>query len=121
MKKKAIRAELRKESETFPGYFKYDLDIQYEDGTVERHVPAYGKDLQDALHRTVKKNKVEKVENTLSSIPNWTILLSWFLYLGGISTGYAVTNNGSWLIGGLMFPFLAFLGVQFWANYKTQK
>lgn len=120
MKKKAIRAELRKESKTFPGYFKYDLDIQYEDGTVEYHVPAYGKDLQDALSRTVKQEKVEKIENTLASLPSWSILVSWFLYLGGIATGFITTGDAGWLIGGLMFPFIAFLGVHFWSSYKTQ-
>jgi hypothetical protein len=121
MKKKAIRAELRKESKTFPGYFKYELDVQHEDGIIEKNVPAYGKDLQDALSRTVKQEKVEKIENTLSSLPNWVILMSWFLYLLGISTGFVLTNDASWMIGGLMFPFIAFLGVHFWSNYKTQK
>lgn len=120
MKKKAIRAELRKESKTFPGYYKYDLDIQYEDGTIERHVPAYGKDLQDALSRTVKQKKIEKMENTLSSVPNWVILLSWFLYLGGIATGVITTGDASWLIGGLVLPFISFLGIHFWSSYKTQ-
>ena len=53
MKKRAIRAELRKESKTFPGYFKYELDVQFKDGTIKKNIPAYGKDLQDALSRTV--------------------------------------------------------------------
>ena len=121
MKKKAIRAELRKESKTFPGYFKYELDVQFEDGTIEKNIPAYGKDLQDALSRTVKKEKVEKVEKKLSQLPDWVMLVSWFLYLGGISLGTVLSDNLNWLVGGLLFPFIAFLGVHLWSLYKPEK
>ena len=121
MKKRAIRAELRKESKTFPGYFKYELDVQFEDGTIEKNIPAYGKDLQDALSRTVKKEKVEKMEKKLSNIPDWVMLMSWFLYLGGMALGATLTDNLGWLVGGLLFPFVAFLGVNLWSLYKSKK
>lgn len=121
MKKRAIRAELRKESKTFPGYFKYELDVQFGDGTIEKNIPAYGKDLQDALSRTVKKQKVEKMEKKLSNIPDWVMLMSWFLYLGGIALGATLTDNLDWLVGGLLFPFVAFLGVNLWSLYKSEK
>jgi len=119
MKKKAIRAELRKESKTFPGYYKYELDIQFEDGSIEKNVPAYGKDLQDALSRTVKKEKVETVSNTLSLIPNWVMLISWFSYLAAVILTFILTDNYNWLLGGLLFPFALFIGVNIWSKYKV--
>ena len=64
MKRKAIHAELRKESKTFEGWLKYEVTIQEEDGKTSK-VPAYGKDLQDALSRVVHDEKVEK-------LPGWS-------------------------------------------------
>ena len=119
MKKRAIRAELRKESKTFPGYFKYELDVQFKDGTIKKNIPAYGKDLQDALSRTVKKEKVEKVEKKLSQLPDWVMLMSWFLYLGGISLGAVLTDDLNWLVGGLIFPFVLFIAINVWSKYKV--
>jgi len=85
MKRKAIKAELRKESQTFPGYYKYELDIQEEDGSVTTGVPAYGKDLQDALQRTVKHDKIEMVERRFNRLPEWFILLIFMVYMTGVS------------------------------------
>jgi len=66
MKKKAIHAEYRKISESFPEWLKYEVTILAEDGTTTK-VPAYGKDLQDALSRVVHDEKVEKVEKKLAN------------------------------------------------------
>ena len=54
-KAKAIHAELRKESKSFDGWLKYEITIQYPNGKTEQ-VPAYGKDLQDALSRVAHDN-----------------------------------------------------------------
>lgn len=62
-KAKAIHAELRKESKSFDGWLKYEITIQYPNGKTEQ-VPAYGKDLQDALSRVAHDKKVEKLSKT---------------------------------------------------------
>ena len=61
MKKKAINAVYRKDSESFPEWLKYEVTILSEDGEISK-VPAYGKDLQDALSRVVHDDKVKKIE-----------------------------------------------------------
>ncbi len=60
---KAIHAELRKGSVSFDGWLKYEVTIEYPDGKQEK-VPAYGKDLQDALSRVAHDKKVEKLTKT---------------------------------------------------------
>ena len=77
-KAKAINAILRKESNTFKGYLKYEVTIQNEDGTTEL-IPAYGKDLQDALSRVVHDRKIEKILPVVNKIPDLVWVLGWFL------------------------------------------
>ena len=62
-KTKAIHAELRKESVSFDGWLKYEVTIEHSNGEVEK-VPAYGKDLQDALSRVAHDKKIEKLTKT---------------------------------------------------------
>lgn len=116
--RKAIRAELRKESQTFPGYFKYEIDIQEEDGTIVKNVPAYGKDLQDALQRTVKKNKIERAEKKLNSLPDWLILLLFMVYMTGVSIT-SIKLGQTWpIFGGMTFLIILILGVTWMTNQK---
>jgi vacuolar-type H+-ATPase subunit I/STV1 len=84
MKRKAIHAELRKESKTFNGWLKYEVTIQNEDGSVEK-VPAYGKDLQDALSRVVHDEKVVKLEKKTKRIPDLVWVVLWFGYILGLA------------------------------------
>jgi hypothetical protein len=55
MKQKVINVKYRKSSDKFPNWMKYEVTLMGEDGTTEI-IPAYGKDLQDALS-TDKSNK----------------------------------------------------------------
>ena len=57
MKRKAIDVKYRKDSESFPDYLKYEVTVLNEDGTTEV-IPAYGKDLQDALSDVVDDEMV---------------------------------------------------------------
>ena len=82
MKQKVINVEYRKDSNAFPEWMKYEVTILNEDGTT-RKIPAYGKDLQDALSRVVHDKKVEKIEKRTKRIPDivWAVL--WFGYIFG--------------------------------------
>jgi hypothetical protein len=82
MKRKAINASLRKESKSYKGWLKYEVEIMNEDGSVDS-IPAYGKDLQDALSRVVHDEKVQRIETKTKRIPEliWAIL--WFGYVAG--------------------------------------
>lgn len=59
-KSRAIHAELRKESVSFNGWLKYEVTIEHSNGEIEK-IPAYGKDLQDALSRVVHDKKIQKL------------------------------------------------------------
>ena len=82
MKQKVISVEYRKDSNTFPDWMKYEVTILNEDGTTQV-IPAYGKDLQDALSRVVHDQKVEKLEKTTRRIPDLVWVLVWFGYMFG--------------------------------------
>lgn len=84
-KAKAIHAELRKESKSFDGWLKYEVTIEYPNGKTEQ-VPAYGKDLQDALSRVAHDKKVEKLVKT--KLPTLTILFIAIL----IATSFTVVG-----------------------------
>ena len=82
MKRKVLNVSYRKDSDTFNDWMKYEIEILNEDGSREK-IPAYGKDLQDALSRVVHDKKVEKLERKTKRIPDivWAIL--WFGYILG--------------------------------------
>jgi hypothetical protein len=121
MKRKAIKAELRKESKTFPGYYKYELDIQEEDGSITKAVPAYGKDLQDALQRTVKHNKIEKVERVFSNLPYWVMIVVFMIYMTALSIT-SLKSGEMWpLITGVVSMVVIILGVQYLTTEKEIK
>lgn len=82
MKQKVINAEYRKDSSAFPDWMKYEVTILNEDSTTQK-IPAYGKDLQDALSRVVHDKKVKQIEKKAKRIPDlvWTVL--WFGYIFG--------------------------------------
>jgi len=118
MKRKAIRAELRKESQNFPGYFKYELDIQEEDGTITEGVPAYGKDLQDALQRTVKHDKIEKAEKVFENLPHWVLIIVFTIYMTAIGMT-SIRLGQSWpLLAGLGCLLTIMFGIQYLTTEK---
>lgn len=84
MKKVATNAVLRKESKSFDGWFKYEVTIKNEDGS-ETIVPAYGKDLQDALSRVVHDDKVNKVSFVVKKVPVIVWSAIWIVTLGIIT------------------------------------
>jgi hypothetical protein len=121
MKRKAIHAELRKESQTFDGWLKYEVTIQNEDGSTEK-VPAYGKDLQDALSRVVHDEKVQKLEKRTKRIPDLVWVVLWFGYMfGWTMLTYGVSPydkfDGLFFIGGIAL----ITGVTVWAKAWFRK
>ena len=78
-KKIAINAELRKESKSFDGWFKYEVTIKNEDGKTQV-VPAYGKDLQDALSRVVHDENVKKIETKVIKKMGYCVVFRTCLY-----------------------------------------
>lgn len=84
MKQKVINAEYRKDSNTFPKWMKYEVTILNEDQSTET-IPAYGKDLQDALSRVVHDKKAVKLEKQAKRIPSTVWVVLWFGYILGLA------------------------------------
>ena len=84
----AIRAEWQRDSESAPGFNKYFITIRETDGT-EVKVPAYGRDMQDALSRLVKTERAEKFVETTERIPDYVYIL---LFLGTLGVGATLST-----------------------------
>lgn len=97
MKSKVIDVKYRKDSKTFPEWLKYEVTLLHENGETEK-IPAYGKDLQDALSRVVHDQKVKKILPKIEKIPSWVWALFWF---GSLSYAtYIITTTptiGEWV------------------------
>ena len=107
MKQKVIDVKYRKDSKTFPDWLKYEVTILNEDGT-ENKIPAYGKDLQDALSRVVHDKRVKQVNKQTSQFPWWGWAIVWFAYIGGLAaiTRYTSDDSG-WIFGiGMIVPVI---------------
>ena len=99
-RRRAIHADLIRESKDNPGYYRYNITIREVDGT-EHVVPAYGKDLEDAIERLVWNERVEKVSNKKLIAPLFAVLLLTVVVLSGMIG--VIQNNPLWVVGGLSF------------------
>lgn len=123
-KKVAINAELRKESQTFDGWLKYEVTIKNEDGTLER-VPAYGKDLQDALSRVVHDSRVKVLEDkVIKKVPETGWAAAWFMGQALVTSliYYNVSWNyvGYYIIGAITLYTFATLSIFNWFTIRNR-
>lgn len=98
-RRKAIEGKLIGESKTSPGYFKYLFTIQELDGTVH-DMPAYGKDMEDALERLVWVERSSKKPFSALVI---SVLLTIIVVPSIIA---ALTSNPLYVIGALALAIL---------------
>ena len=116
MKQKVINATYRKDSSTFSEWMKYEIEIMNEDGSTEK-IPAYGKDLQDALSRVVHDKRVVQVEKRTKRIPDIVWVVLWFGYMLALSDfsmsmEYSNTIKSIVFLSGLTFV----TGLTLWAK-----
>ena len=116
MKAKVTNVTYRKDSESFPKWMKYEIELLYEDGATET-IPAYGKDLQDALSRVVREKKIKTIEKHTEKVPMAVWLMLWFMYMGILVIGYYETENHWIFVGGL----LGIMGVIGSLNWFTRR
>jgi hypothetical protein len=124
MKQKVINVEYRKDSSTFPDWMKYEVTILNEDGTTQL-IPAYGKDLQDALSRVVHDQKVEKIEKRTKRIPDLVWVVLWFGYiLGWTMLTYEVSDyrkfDGIFFLMGIALISGITLGFKNWLKARNR-
>ena len=124
MKQKVINVEYRKDSNTFPEWMKYEVTILNEDGTTQK-IPAYGKDLQDALSRVVHDKRVKQVEKRTKRIPDLVWIVLWFGYVLALAD-YSMTmwqSNGVKSIvflSGLTFITGLTIGAKVWFRERNR-
>lgn len=123
MKQKVINVSYRKDSNTFPDWMKYEIELLNEDGSTTK-IPAYGKDLQDALSRVVHDQKVEKLEQKTKRIPDIVWVMLWFGYIFGwtlltmeISNG---KFNGIFFVVGIALITSITLRAQSWFRMRNK-
>ena len=113
-RRKAIDCKLIEASKTSPGYFKYKITIQEIDGTINV-VPAYGKDMQDAIERLIWIERYVSVSNKKSTMPILVFLLLSTVILAGILTQQ--NNNPVWILGALGISLVSGLVAKGMDNY----
>ncbi len=94
MKRKVLNVSYRRDSNTFDDWMKYEVEILNKDGSTEL-IPAYGKDLQDALSRVVHDSRVEKIQNKTQLIPSVVWILLWFGYIFALAQ-YSFSLSKEW-------------------------
>lgn len=124
MKAKVIKVTYRKDSETFPQWLKYEVTLLHQDGTTQT-IPAYGKDLQDALSRVVHDKKVIEIEKRVKRIPEIIWVILWFGYiLGLMEFTYLVSPydkfNGALFLGGMSLITLVTLWGKTWFRMRNR-
>ena len=116
-RRRAIHCELLEPSKTSPGYFKYQITIREKDGT-EYIVPAYGKDMQDAIERLLWNERVDSITEKKITIPVFiTIGLSIII---ASSTLSEIQNDPTWIIGGIILIVLLGLGINRIESYLNK-
>ena len=124
-KRKVINVSYRKDSKSFPEWMKYEIEILNEDGSVDI-IPAYGKDLQDALSRVEHDKKVEKVSKVIKKIPDFIWLVLWFSFIS-ILTTYVMSNldlfgawAGSIFVGGMLLITGITMSIHNWFTLRNR-
>lgn len=123
--RKVLNVKYRKDSKTFPDWMKYEIEILNEDGSIDI-IPAYGKDLQDALSRVEHDSKVEKVSKVIKKIPDFIWLVLWFSFIS-ILTTYVMSNldlfgawAGSIFVGGMLLITGITMSIHNWFTLRNR-
>ena len=113
-RRRAIHCVMVEPSKTSPGYFKYQITIKEKDGS-EHIVPAYGKDMQDAIERLIWNERIESVAEKKSTIPIFVGLGLSIVVLAGVLS--VENDNPLWILGGLFVVLLSAIGVNRLESY----
>ena len=93
-RRRAIDCKIVEKSKKYPGYCKYIVTIAELDGTIHKQ-PAYGKDMQDALSRLLKKELTVKVERKLETHTGF-LFLAWLIAMG--APAFFVDTHTPWFL-----------------------
>ena len=117
-KRRALKCELLKKSDTHKGYCKYMVTIGEKDGTVHRQ-PAYGTDMQDALSRLINTERTLKFEKKLESNVGYVFLL-WLLIFSWPAIFVDDFSKPTFLLYAFGSVFLMFTAAAMWYKYISK-
>ena len=117
-KRRALKCELLKKSDTHKGYCKYMVTIGEKDGTVHKQ-PAYGTDMQDALSRLINTERTLKFEKKLESNVGYVFLL-WILIFSWPAVFVDDFSKPTFLLYAFGSVFLMFTAAAMWYKYISK-
>lgn len=118
MKRKIINVTYRKESNAFPDWLKYEITILNSEGE-EEVIPAYGKDLEDAISRIKHDERVNRFENVANNINPFIYLLLWVTFMSGVVGLHYMLDEPLVILYGLIFAVFSLTLIQWWTQYRN--
>ena len=118
-KRRALFSKFLGKSNTHKGYYKYLITVGEKDGTITKH-PVYGKDMQDAISRLIKKELTIKVEKKLETgwvFFAWLLAMSWPAAIFGID---GIEGNPVWIALSLGSVFVMTILAVWWYSYVNR-
>ena len=117
-RRKAIHAELVRESKDNPGYFRYNITIKEKDGK-QHIVPAYGKDMQDAIERLLWNERYSNISSKKGTATIVTAsLLSVVVFASILASEH---NQPLWILGALGIPIVFSFTLQYIEKYLKKR
>jgi hypothetical protein len=115
-RRRALKCELLRKSDTHKGYCKYMVTIGEKDGTVHKQ-PAYGTDMQDALSRLINTERTVKIEKKMEKNP-LIFFLVWMLVMAVPVLWHGDLAYTPWFILYMFGTFTAmFVFAGLWQSY----
>ena len=115
-RRRALKCELLRKSDTHKGYCKYMVTIGEKDGTIHKQ-PAYGTDMQDALSRLINTERTVKIEKKMEKNP-LIFFLIWMLVMAVPVLWHGELAYTPWFILYMFGTFTAmFVFAGLWQNY----
>ena len=118
-KRRALFCKLIKKSDSHKGYYKYLVTVGGKDGEITRH-PVYGKDMQDAINRLIKKELTVKVEKKLETgwvFFAWLFAMCWPALIYGVN---GIEGNMWWITLSLSSVFIMTMVAVWWYSYVNK-
>ena len=118
-KRRALFCKLVGKSDSNEGYYKYLVTIGEKDGSMHNQ-PVYGRDMQDAISRLIKKELTVKIEKKLETgwvFFAWLFAMSWPAAIFGIS---GIEGNPVWIGLSLGSVFVMTIVAILWYNHVNK-
>jgi hypothetical protein len=118
-KRRALFCKLVGKSDSNEGYYKYLVTVGEKDGSIHNQ-PVYGRDMQDAISRLIKKELTVKIEKKLETgwvFFAWLFAMSWPAAIFGIS---GIEGNPVWIGLSLGSVFVMTIVAILWYNHVNK-